>query len=53
MCKVDCIIVIVELHAEGECVVMSDCLSLHGVLVVTDVPSSSDPTFAVLLGLNF
>lgn len=52
MCEVNYVIVIAKLHSESQCIVMTDSFALHGVLVVANISSSSDPSFSVLLGIN-
>ena len=52
MSKVDCVVVMLELHSEGESIVVTSCLTFHTVLIVTNVVSSPDPTLSVSLCLN-
>ena len=52
MCKVYCVIVMLGLYAERQGVVMASSFALHRVLVVADVFSCTDPSFADCLRLN-
>jgi hypothetical protein len=50
--QVNHVVVMVELHAKGQCVIVTSILSLHGVLVVADISTASGPSFATSFCLD-
>lgn len=52
VCKVNRVVVILELDVEGKCVIVPRRLPLHWILVVTDILARTRPASAKFLGFN-
>ncbi len=50
--QVNHVVVMVELHAKRQGIVITSILSLHGVLVVADICTPSSPSFATSFCLD-
>jgi hypothetical protein len=53
MCQVNCVAIMVKLHAEGKCVIVAGVLALHRVLIVANVSAPAEPALARAFGLGF
>ena len=52
MCKIDCIILVLELHTESQRVIIALGLPLHGILVVAHILPVAVPPLTELFGFN-